>query len=205
MRKRFKIGLTCVFILIILVIVTLISLQFNFSDNKKVYKEIDKIDRFNYVLEDRDSILMQDVFKKLKEVLDKEDIDYELYAEYLSELFIVDLYTIDNKNNKYDVGSTEYVLDEVLENYKLNVQDTLYKYVVDYSKRSDNDIYAVVKSIEKENIDITKYKFDKIEYDAYKMILNWTYEKDLGYDTKGEVTLIKKDDKLYVVSYKGVE
>ena len=183
MRKRFKICLIAITILIILIIVILVSLKFNHSDNRKVYKE----------------------FYNLKDTLNKEDIDYEAYATYLSELFIIDLFTMDNKSNKYDVGSVEYVLDDIKDNYSLNVQETIYKYLVDYTKRDESDIYSVVSSIEKETIENTKYSYNNNEYEAYKVTLNWTYEKDLGYVTKGEVTLIKKENKLYVVAYKGVE
>ena len=42
-------------------------------------------------------------------------------------------------------------------------------------------------------------------YEAYKVSLNWEYEKDNKYDKKGIVTLIKKDNKLYVVTYEGVK
>lgn len=205
MRKRFKISLIIIVILIILGSVTLISFKFRTNDNNVISKQIDKIDNYNYVLEERDSILMQNVFKDLKKTLENNEINYEDYATYLSELFIIDLFTINNKINKYDVGGVEYVLDDIKDNYSLNVQDTIYKYIVDNSKRSEEDVYSVVSSITKESLENTKYTYKDLEYEAYKVTLNWEYEKDLGYHTKGEVILIKKDNKLYVVSYKGVE
>ena len=205
MRKRFKISLIIIVILIILGSVTLISFKFRTNDNNVISKQIDKIDNYNYVLEERDSILMQNVFKDLKKTLENNEINYEDYAIYLSELFIIDLFTINNKINKYDVGGLEYVLDDIKDNYSLNVQDTIYKYIVDNSKRSEDEVYSVVTSITKESLENTKYTYKDLEYEAYKVTLNWEYEKDLGYHTKGEVILIKKDNKLYVVSYKGVE
>ena len=205
MRKRFKISLIIIVILIILGSVTLISFKFKTNDNNVISKQIDKIDNYNYVLEERDSILMQNVFKDLKKTLENNEINYKDYATYLSELFIIDLFTINNKINKYDVGGLEYVLDDIKDNYSLNVQDTIYKYIVDNSKRSEDEVYSVVSSITKESLENTKYTYKDLEYEAYKVTLNWEYEKDLGYHTKGEVILIKKDNKLYVVSYKGVE
>ncbi len=203
MRNRYKVILRIIFALIILVIVALISLQFKNPNNKPNYKEIDVIKDYNYTLENRDSKLMQDTFKSLKEILNKE-VDYKEYAKYLSELFIIDLFTIDNKDNKYDVGSTEYVLSDVVENYKLNVSDTLYKYVEDKNTNKRSATLPIVKSIEEKSIEEEKYVYNNEEYDAYKVVLNWTYEIDLDYPTKGEVILIKKDNKLYVTSFKEV-
>ncbi len=203
MRKRFKYILRAIFILIILSIIVLVLIQFRGNNNTTKYKEIDAIKGYNYELEDRDTKLMQDVFKELKKELNKNSVDYNLYAEYLSELFIIDLFTMNNKDNKYDVGSSEYVLDDARENYQINVEDTIYKYLVEKSNRKEE--YPIVKSITKENIENTEYKFNNETYEAYKVTLNWEYEKDNKYDKKGIVTLIKKDDKLYVVTYEGVK
>lgn len=203
MRKRFKYILRFIFILIILAIIVLVLLQFKGNDSAPKYKEIDVIKDYNYELEDRDTKLMQDVFKSLKKELSKDDVDYNLYAEYLSELFVIDLFTMNNKDNKYDVGSLEYVLDEARENYQTNVEDTIYKYLVEKSNRKEE--YPIVKSITKENVENTEYKFNNETYEAYKVTLNWEYEKDNDYDKKGIVTLIKKDNKLYVVTYEGVK
>ena len=204
MRKRFKYILRIIFILIILTIIILVLLQFKGKNtNAPKYKEIDAIKGYNYELEDRDTKLMQDIFKKLKKELNKNSVDYNLYAEYLSELFIIDLFTMNNKDNKYDVGSSEYVLDDVRENYIINVEDTIYKYLVEKSNRKEK--YPIVKSITKESLENTEYKFNNETYEAYKVTLNWEYEKDNKYDKKGIVTLIKKDNKLFVVAYEGVK
>lgn len=206
MRKRFKVILTIIFILILLVGITLVSLQFQSpSSQKEEYKEIDSIKDYGYVLEDRDTLLMQDKFEKLKEVLNKDEVDYNLYAEYLSELFIIDLFTISNKDNKYDVGGLEFVLPDVQENYRINIEDTIYKYIVDKNISKRDEDYPKVINISKYSLEKIEYTFNEIKYPAYKIILNWEYEKDLGYDTIGEVILLKRDNKLYVVSYKGVE
>ena len=204
MQKKFKILLRIIVILIVLMLIILVAMQFKPDVKKSNYKEIDKIDNYNYLLEDRDSKLMQEVFNNLKNVLKSTEINYELYAEYLSELFVIDLFTMDNKDNKYDVGGAEYVLPEVVENYKLNVEDTIYKYMQD-KNTTKRDKYAIVKSINKDTLEQTKYTFNNTEYDAYKITLNWDYEEVNEYAKKGVITLIKKDNKLYIVSYEKVE
>lgn len=204
MRNRFKILLSIIVILIILFVIVLISLNFQTGKNNVEHKILDRIENYNYTLKDRDTELMQEVFNNLKNTLDAKEIDYEKYAEYLSELFIIDLFTLNNKDNKYDVGGKEYVLTEVLENYILNVEDTLYKYIVDINSE-DREELPIVKSITLDNIEDTNYTYDNKEYNGYKIYLSWEYIKDLEYPEKGEVILIKKDNKLYIVSYKGVD
>lgn len=204
MRNRFKIMLSIIIVLIILFVLVLISLNFQTENKEPLYKVLDEINNYKYTLKDRDTNIMKDVFNNLKYTLSESEIDYELYAEYLSELFIIDLFTLNNKDNKYDVGGKEYVLPEVLDNYILNVEDTLYKYIVDINSE-DRDELPIVSGITKNKIEDTKYTYNDIEYNGYIVSLSWEYEKDLEYPIEGLVTLIKKDDKLYIVSYEGVE
>ena len=201
MRTRFKVILRIIIILIVIVVVTLISLQFKTPSNKPTYQVIDNIKNYNYTLDDRDSKIMAKNFQSLRAVLEESAINYEEYAKYLSSLFVIDLFTLANKDNKYDVGSTEYVYDKILENYKLNVTDTLYKYIGEFAK----DQYPTVKDIKDVTVTETKYTYDNKEYDGYNVNISWDYEKDLGYYQKADLILIKVDNKLSVVSFKGVE
>ncbi len=200
MSKKYKIILGLISLLIIILIVFLITNQF--SVNHKVnYQVIDKIDNYDYTLDDRDGKLMREEFNKLKKVLAKDEIDYNSYASILANLFIIDLFTINNKENKYDVGSLEYIYPDIKDNFKLNVTDTIYKYI----NEDDKNNYPEVKEITGNTVSDTTYTYQKEDFEAYKVIVTWDYSKDLGYYTKGELILIKKDTKLYVVSFKGVE
>ena len=44
----------------------------------------------------------------------------------------------------------------------------IYKYLVDYTKRDESDIYSVVSSIEKETIENTKYSYNNNEYEDWE-------------------------------------
>ena len=48
-----------------------------------------------------------------------------------------------------------------------------------------------------------EYTYKDVSYNGYKIMLEWTYEKDYGYDTSAIVDIINKDNKLYVVGYEG--
>lgn len=160
---------------------------------------LDVIKGYDYNLEDRDTLLYKDKFNALKEILNKEDIDYVEYANVLSELYIIDLYTINNKNTKYDIGSTEFVYPEARENFELKVKDTLYKYVIDNSSGKREQLLPEVKSTEIISNTEESFKVNDITKDGYLITINWEYIEDLGYDKEAVIKIIKEDKKLYII------
>ena len=142
------------------------------------------------------------VHKQLKET--EKNINYEEYASILARLFVIDLFTMDNKINKYDVACLEYVYPDNLENFKTNVEDTIYKLMEDntYGKRTEK--LSIVNNVEITNEEESTFKINEEEVPSYVVTLNWDYENDLGYDKNATITLVKKDKKLYVVEYEGV-
>lgn len=185
-------------ILLITIIIIFIGC-FWLLNNKTLIKKDSKKD---YTIESRDSELMKKEFNILKENYYSDNIDYEKYAKSIGKLFIIDLYTIKNKNNKYDIGSVEYVHPDIRSNFKLSVGDTLYKYLEEKNYRKTK--YPEVKSIEITNFSEDTFMYNNIEYNAYVVSLKWDYVKDLGYDKKGIISIIKEDKKLYVVKYEAV-
>ena len=205
MNKKKKIILIIILILLIISIFLLLGYNYYKGNNdKKTYKQEDSIKGYNYTLDDRDTKLMKDIFKKLKSTLNKEDIDYKEYAILLSELYIIDIFTIDNKINKYDTPSLEYILEDNIENFSNNISDTLYKYLIDNSDNSRKQDLPIVESIKYTNIEESTYTYKDTEYNGYKVSLNWTYKKDYGYDDSAIIDVINKDNKLYIVGYEGV-
>ena len=98
-----------------------------------VHKNKVSIEEYGINCDDNDTELYKKEYEELKKNLTSEKIDYEEYAKSVAKLFIIDLYTIKNKSNKYDVGGTDFVFPDILANYRLNVEDTIYKYVEDNS------------------------------------------------------------------------
>ena len=202
MKKKYKLSLTILAIFIICIIGLFIGRNFLFNDAKNNVKVVDSIVDFSYTLDERDTLLMKENYKELKSVLKKEDIDYLEYAQLIAKLFIIDLYTLDNKINKYDVASLEYVYPDSLDNFKLNVEDTLYKTIEDNTYGKRNEELPIVNSIEVTNVTESSFNLNEEDVNSYVVALTWDYEKDDGYDKNGIVTLIKKDKKVYVVEYK---
>ena len=205
MKKKYKYPLI-ILILVIIIIIGLIVFKMFFtkSEVKNNVKVIDSIVDFSYTLDERDTTLMKDTYKELKRVLKEKDINYEEYASILVRLFVIDLFTMDNKINKYDVACLEYVYPDNVDNFKTNVEDTIYKAIEDntYGKRTEK--LSIVNSVEVTNEEESTFKINEEEVPSYVVTLNWDYENELGYDKNATITLVKKDKKLYVVEYEGV-
>ena len=171
-----------------------------FKKNPRVIKisNLDTIKGYNYVLKSNDTSLYKQEFNKLKENLESNDVNDEEYAESVAKMFIIDLYTLANKINKYDVGGTSFIHPDYLQNYKLNVQNSIYKYMEDNSNKNRTQELPEVIAVSVGNKEDTEYKIADESYNGYKFNLEWTYNKELGYDTNGEVIVIKQDNVYYV-------
>lgn len=202
MKKKYKTLLIIIVICIIIIIGLLVIKNMKNEGVKNNVKVVDSIVDFSYTLDERDTSLMKENYKELKKLLKEKDINYEEYSQVIAKLFIIDLFTMDNKINKYDVGSLEYVYPETIDNFKLNIEDTIYKSMEDntYDKRVQE--LPIVKSIEVIDTKTSTFKINEEELDSFIVTLNWEYEKDLGYDKEATITLIKENKKVYVVEYK---
>ena len=170
------------------------------NNNENIENKIgDTIKGFNYIVYENDLEIYKKEFNNLKKILESEEIDYKEYAISISKLFLIDLYTLDNKKNKYDVGGTEFIYPEIVENYKLNVENTLYKYIIDNSDNKRTLKLPEVKNITLDNIEETIYTLGENKFDAYKLNLRIEYIEDLEYDTDCEIIITKNDKYLYIV------
>ena len=188
MKKALRVIM--LLLLIAIVIYAVLIVLPNKPNNPQV-ETIDKVDE--YVLYKRDTDLYKEEFNKFKEELSGNK-DYEKCAEYMSKLFVIDFYTLSNKDNKDDVGGVQYIYTNSKDNFVLNASNTIYKYINDMEK-------PTVSSINLKSNEKTTYKIKDKEYEAYIIELSWEYEKDLEYDKEGKVTIIKDNDKLYVVEF----
>ena len=207
------------YFLFILVVVGVISgigygafVLLDSKEEKEPVKEVVKTNEkeivgYGIFIDDSDTTLYKTEFDALNTNLTSDEINYDEYAKSIAKMFIIDLYTIKNKINKYDVGGLEFVYEPARENYTTNVIDTIYKYVEDNGNGEREQTLPVVKSINVDSFEKTKFTIDKDKknkkddktFDAYKVKLTWSYSLDLGYDTTGEVIVINDNNKLYVV------
>ena len=202
MRKRYKIWLTIIVILLIFTIGIGVLKLFIGSDNNKkpqnVTSIITSIDEFGYTLDDRDTDYMKTEFKKLEEVISQEEINYEEYAKAIAKLFVIDFYTLNNKINKYDVGSLEYILSDKKDMFKNKAMDTIYGDIIDNTYKDRVQDLPEVTAVEIINYEVTEITLNK---NKVELTMKYTYKKDLGYDKEGTIYLVKNNNKLEVALY----
>ena len=201
MTKKQKIA-TIILVIILLALSGIGALYFKQKKNNPVpvIKQEDLIKEYNYAIKENDSKVKKEKFKELKEILDKEPIDKEEYAKKLAEIFTVDVYDLDSKINKYDVGGLEYILEAEQEKFKLVLQDSLYSNIKDNTSNDRKQQLPVVKSATAKEITSDNYTYQNADYSAYLVNVLIDYDKDLGYDKNVSVKIIEKDNKLFVVA-----
>lgn len=165
-------------------------------------KVMNEIPDFGYKLDDRDSELFKEKFNELKELLEQENYEKESYVSLVAQLFIIDLYTIQNKISKYDVGGLEYVYEPARESFKSVVMDSIYKTVINNIDKKREQNLPIVSSVSVQSVKSDMYTLpDDTKKEAYLVSLKWEYEQDYDYDTSGTVSIIVNDKKMDVVSF----
>lgn len=171
----------------------------DFLSKNSSKKQIDSIEYYGYTLTKNDTDIYKSTFKELSKTLNEKPIDNTEYAKLISKLFIIDLYTLDNKLSSTDIGGLEFLHKDLRENFKENMGASLYKYVESNIDGKRTQELPVVKDVTISDVFETKYTYNKNEYPAYLVTANWTYEKDLGYQTSTKLTVINDKDILYIV------
>ena len=169
-----------------------------FKDNT-VHKQIDSIELYEYTLSENDTNIFKTYFKELTTVLNEKPINNVEYAKTISKLFIIDLYTLNNKLGSTDVGGLEFLHKDLRDNFKENMGASLYKFVENNLNNDRKQELPIVKDVTIEDVSESKWKYKDTEYPAYIVTAKWTYEKDLGYQSSMKLTIINDNDILYIV------
>lgn len=172
---------------------------------KVVKHNLDIIEPYGYKLDDRDTSTYKKYFKELKENLKGEKVDEELYAKTLTKIFITDFYSLNNKLTSTDIGGLEFIHPDMIENFVLNAEETMYKTVQSdlYGERKQK--LPVVSSVTIKTCEKTKYTYKGKEFEGYKIGASWEYKTDLGYEKDGSFILIKDKEKLNIVEKNKLE
>ncbi|MDD4706430.1 MAG: hypothetical protein PHS24_04395 [Bacilli bacterium] len=171
------------------------------KSSKPVIKNISAIKNYPYTLKSNATPLMKNEFKILKDNLESNNIDEESYASSIAKLFIIDLYTITNKINKYDI-ETQYIYPDAIDNYKLNVTNTLYKFVESNEKGNRTQKLPEVSQVIIEKQEPIEYEINNEKFIGYKINVSINYVEALDYDSTSEITVIKKDNIYYIAEKK---
>lgn len=181
--------------IIMLVVVAFIAIYAIFVAIPSKKKKDEGIENINnkYILYKRDSSLYKENFEKLRTILDTNPIDNKEYAETIVKLFVIDFYTLDNKDENTDIGGLQYVHSNLKDNLVLNASSTMYKYI-----KTTKELPRV-KSITSVDTSETTYKINDKDYSAYAITINWEYDKDLGYEKQGIFIVVNDNGNLCIV------
>ncbi len=206
MKLQYKISLVVIASLIIMGILWYVS-GMNRTGSKVVNKsEVqEEIKEFGYKINDNESTYYKNTFKELKNLLSNPDYDDNTYRDLVAKLFVIDLYSLGTKINKYEVSSIQYFHPDKQTMHQTKVIDNFYNMIEDnsYGKRSME--LPIVSEVTIDEVLDTTYKLGDEEMPASEVDLTMAYEKNLGYDTYGKVTLVKVENKWWVVSFKGLK
>ena len=194
MKKNIIISL----ILLIIIVVAYIFIDKVYLQKQIVAKVVHEIKEYNYYLDDKDTDLYKEKYYLLENILKEDNVDYSEYAKLISQLFVIDFYTLNNKITNKDIGGVQFINSNIIDNFKLNATSTIYKYVNSnlYGKR--NQILPVVSSID--IVDIKQDDFN--DNDAFYVELKWDYKKDLDYPKSATIVLTYENNKLSIVEMK---
>lgn len=205
MRKRYKIGLIIISVLLASVIGVGVFKIFYSNDLEEkepnVTNVISNITDYGYTLDDRDTDYMKETFKELETILEASEVDDHDYASVLAKLFVIDFYTLNNKINKYDVGSLEYILSSKVDSFRLKAMDTIYRDILDNTYRDRVQDLPEIANVQILDVVDTTFTLNEEEVQAIQVTMNYEYKEDLGYDTEGTIYFVKNANKLEVVSY----
>ncbi len=174
-------------------------LQRDKSEITNVVNALDNIEKYNYVLNDNVTTYYKDEFHALKGLEDEEEV-----AKQVAKLFVIDLFSINYKVNKYEVTSAQYYYSDKREMFRNKVIDTLYNFVIDNSYDDRKQDLPEVKEVTINETKKDTYKLGDEKRDCYVVKLSIAYVKDLGYDTKAKIILVRDNDNMSVVSYEAL-
>lgn len=190
MKKNKAVIILFIFTFFVLVIPIIFKLFLDFN-NSNIEKEISHIDYYGYSLTTNDTKLYKDTYDELADVLNEDIVDYEEYAKLISKLFVIDVFTLNNKASSTDIGGLEFVHNDLKDNFKENMGANLYSSVLSNISGTREQKLPVVSAVNITNIVKGKYEYYGVSYDSYVVDCGILYEEDMGYQNKITLTLIR--------------
>jgi hypothetical protein len=201
-KKAKRIIIILLVIIVILLGVLFISDKFSNKGKVKETKIVNKIDEYGYNLKDTKTKRYHKMFDELKKILSAKEVDEEAYVKKISEMFVYDFYSLDDKTAKTDIGGVDFVYKDALANFLLKAEDTYYKYVESNIYGDRNQSLPTVNEIEIKNVSQEAFAYgDKTDDKAYIVEVEWDYtESDFSkYQTSAKLIFIHDENKLCLV------
>jgi len=204
LKKKTKRVLIGIIIVLLIALLGFVVYKYYSTKNPEVKeaKVVSKIDEYGYKLKENKPKAYKDMFKELEEILKADKVDEEAYVKKISEMFIYDFYSLDDKDAKTDIGGVDFVYSKVLENFLQNAQNTYYKYVESNIYNNRNQKLPIVKDIEITEVNTKPFAYGKeTDEKAYEVVVKWDYtDTDFAtYQKSGKLIFIHDGIKLSLV------
>ena len=182
-------------IVVILAVILLGSGMYFLFFNKSVTKEnkvVSKISKYGYTLKSNKSSAYKKLFQELKDVLSKDKVDEEEYVKTITKMFIVDFYSLKDHIAKSDVGGVDFLHKDAEQNFIVNAEDTIYKYVESNIYGNRKQKLPEVDEVTIKSVENTEFTYlDNTDEEAYQVVATWTYkDKSVAEGYQDEATFI---------------
>lgn len=165
----------------------------NDKDINNIVEKLDQMENYDYYLDETSTEYYKQLYNELKEILNDTEINEEEYAKVIAKLFVTDLFTLDNKITSSDIGGLQFIFSGFKEDFINIAKTTLYSNIKSNIYENRKQQLPIVSNVDINNIENSSFTYQNNKYDSYDVILNITYQKDLGYPTKYNLSLIKND------------
>ena len=191
-KSKTKKVICSIFVIVLLISGSFVLWKFVLNKDEKKpiaeVKELDNLKGYGYILTDRDGKYFKKEFEVLKNIVNEDEVNIEDYTSQVAKMFVIDLYTLKNKVNKYDIGGNEYFYEDKKTMFEQKVIDTLYNSLLDNTYGDRKQELPEVSDVQVlSNLEST-YKIGEKEVKAYVITLNISYVSDMGYDKEATVT-----------------
>lgn len=195
------IGATLILLVTILMIIYTINKddKNNKEEINKVEK-IDEMDEYDYYLEENATDYYKELYNKLKDVLNKEKVNNEEYAKLVAQLFVTDLFTLDNKITSNNVGGLQFIYPSFKDDFINIAKTSMYSTVESNIYNDRTQELPIVTNTKVNDIKSSTFTYGEKEYDSYEISVTIEYKKDLEYPKKYNLILINNDKYIQVVA-----
>ena len=203
-KKKLLIALILIVIVVVGVVVV-INLPKKETEKVEEVKVVNEVEKYGYQLKETKSKKYKKMFDELKDILSEETLDEQKYVSKITEMFIYDFYTLDDKSAKTDVGGVDFVYKDALSNFLVNAQDTYYKYVESDIYNNRNQQLPEVDTITINAISNETFAYGtKNDDNAYIINVSWTYTSEdfSSYQNNAKLVFIHDENKLCLVELK---
>lgn len=201
--KKKIIKFILVLILLLFIVFGAYQVITGMKDKKKVKQQVkveEKIDDYGYELEDNETEYYKSLFKELKAVLNEKELDEEKYASLISQLFLTDFFTLDNKLSKNDIGGLQFVYSDFQTDFEKLAKESVYRYIESNIYGDRKQSLPIVKEVSVTNIENASFNYlDQTDEHAYQVDLKISYEEDMGYQEDATLVLIHNNDRLEII------